>query len=59
MTCDTVEENLANNQAMRDALVSQGYDVVLHTQRDAHNWTAWRDALDPPLADLLRELWCS
>jgi hypothetical protein len=25
--------------------------------RDAHNWTAWRDALHPHLADLLLRVW--
>jgi enterochelin esterase family protein len=57
MTCGTVEENLANNQRMRDALVLQGYDVAFAEHRDAHNWIAWRDAFDPHLTDLLLRSW--
>ena len=42
---------------MRDALAAQGYHVRLAEPRDAHNWVAWRDALDPWLLDLLAEVW--
>jgi enterochelin esterase-like enzyme len=57
MTCGSAEENLANNRAMRDALVAQGYEVAFHENRDAHNWTAWRDCFDPHLVDLLTKMW--
>ena len=57
MTCGTVEENLANNRAVREALAGQGYDVYLHENRDAHNWVGWRDTFDPHLADLLTKVW--
>lgn len=57
MTCGTVEENLANNTATRDALVRQGYDVSFVVNRDAHNYTGWRDTFDPHLADLLTKAW--
>lgn len=57
MTCGSVEENLANNRATRDALERQGYDIVLYENRDAHNWIAWRDTFDPYLRDLLLETW--
>ena len=57
MTCGTIEENLANNRATRDALQRQGYDVKLHENRDGHNWTAWRDTFDPHLIDLLAKVW--
>ena len=57
MTCGTVEENLFNNHAMRDALVAQGYDVRFLENRDAHNWVGWRDAFEPALSDLLRMMW--
>ena len=57
MTCGTVEENLANNLRMRDALALQGYDVAFAEHRDAHNWVSWRDALDPHLTDLLQRSW--
>jgi enterochelin esterase-like enzyme len=54
MTCGTVEENLANNRLMAANLRRLGYDVTLHENRDAHNYTAWRDALHPYLGDLVR-----
>jgi enterochelin esterase family protein len=52
-TCGTAEENLANNRAVAGALEEQGYTVWLGLVRDAHNWTAWRDAFDPHLATLI------
>jgi enterochelin esterase-like enzyme len=57
MTCGSAEENLANNREMARALRRQGYPLDLHENPDAHNFTAWRDALDPHLVDLLRRLW--
>lgn len=56
LTCGTVEENLANNRIMARALSAQGYDVMLREARDAHNYTAWRDAFHPWLTGLLREV---
>ena len=56
MTCGTLEENLANNRIMARALSAQGYDVALREVRDVHNYTAWRDAFDPWLTGLLREV---
>lgn len=53
LTCGTVEENLANNRAMAAQLRRLGYQAQLHEVRDAHNYTAWRDALDPHLTDLV------
>lgn len=57
MTAGTAEENLHNNRAMRTALLEQRYPVDWHEQRDAHNWTAWRDTWDPHLVDLLNRVW--
>jgi enterochelin esterase family protein len=57
MTCGTIEENLANNRATRDALERQGYDVMLHENRDGHNWVGWRDTFDPHLVNLLTKVW--
>lgn len=51
MTCGTVEENLANNLAMARRLGAE-----LHEVRDAHNYTAWRDAFDPYLTGLLAKV---
>ena len=54
ITCGAVEENLANNQDMAQALGRQGYPVTVVEVPDAHNWTGWRDALDPHLTTLLQ-----
>ncbi len=54
MTCGRIEENLENTRTMARALAAQGYDVALHELADVHNYTAWRDALDPYLSRLLR-----
>jgi enterochelin esterase family protein len=57
MTCGTVEENLMNNTHTSEALVKQGYDMSLVVNRDAHNYTGWRDTFDPHLVDLLAKAW--
>lgn len=53
LTCGTDEENLANNRALYDALVRQGYPAWLAEVRDGHTWTCWRDSLDPNLPMLI------
>ncbi len=57
LTCGLAEENLANNRQMAAALARQGYAARLVEVPDAHNYTGWRDAFDPALAELLREMW--
>jgi enterochelin esterase family protein len=57
ITCGAPEENLANNRAMAAALRRQGHHVTFTINRDAHNYVAWRDALDPHLPDLLARAW--
>jgi enterochelin esterase-like enzyme len=57
LTCGAPEENLANNRAVATALRRQGHAAALHVNRDAHNWTGWRDTLDPHLLDLLARTW--
>jgi len=52
LTCGTGEENIGNNREMAAALGEQ-----LHELGDLHNYTAWRDAFDPHLTDLLAGLW--
>jgi enterochelin esterase family protein len=52
LTCGAGEENLQNNREMAAALGEQ-----LHELGDLHNYTAWRDALDPYLTGLLEGLW--
>ena len=58
MTCGGLEENLANNLAMADSLRALGYSVTFREVADVHNFTAWRDAFDPSLTDLLKQV-CS
>ena len=56
ITCGAVEENLANNRDMAAALARQGHPVTFAEVPDAHNWTGWRDALDPHLTTLLQQV---
>ncbi|HEX8971649.1 alpha/beta hydrolase [Oryzihumus sp.] len=57
LTCGALEENAPNNRAMATALARAGH-TVRHTEvPDLHNYTAWRDALDPHLTDVLRDCW--
>jgi enterochelin esterase-like enzyme len=57
MTCGVREENYANNLEMFAALLRLGHEVRFFDVRDLHNYTAWRDSLDPALTDLLRSVW--
>jgi enterochelin esterase family protein len=59
LTCGAEEENLDNNRLMASALAAQGYAVHLREVADLHNYTGWRDALDPHLTRLLASLWSS
>ena len=57
LTCGSAEENVHNNRLMARALSTQGYPAVLHEVPDMHNYTAWRDALEPHLTALLARTW--
>ncbi len=57
MSCGALEENAANNRDMAAALRRAGHEVTLREVPDLHNYTAWRDALDPGLTDVLRRVW--
>jgi enterochelin esterase-like enzyme/GNAT superfamily N-acetyltransferase len=57
MTCGAEEENVFNNRLMASALGAQGYAADLVEVPDMHNYTGWRDALDPHLTGLLAGLW--
>jgi len=59
LTCGTAEENLANNREMARTLYRHGYPAELFEVPDAHNFTAWRDAFDPYLTNLLRRVWAT
>ena len=56
LTCGVIEENVENNRLMAQALRAQGYQATLHEVPDVHNYTAWRDAFDPHLTRLLRQV---
>ena len=56
LTCGAVEENLANNTGMAEALRRHGYAVTFAEVPDAHTWTGWRDAYDPHLTALLQRV---
>ncbi len=56
MSCGVLEENLANNRAMAATLRGLGYSVSIREVLDVHNYTAWRDALDPGLAELISQV---
>jgi enterochelin esterase-like enzyme len=56
LTCGALEENAGNNRLMTRALHEAGYPVSLQEVPDLHNYTAWRDAFDPYLTRLLREV---
>jgi enterochelin esterase-like enzyme len=53
LTCGMVEENIENNLLMVKTLRGRGYPATLHEVPDMHNYTAWRDAFDPYLTELL------
>jgi enterochelin esterase-like enzyme len=57
MTCGIEEENVHNNRLMAAALRAQGYGAPLAEVPDLHNYTGWRDALDPQLTRLLAGVW--
>lgn len=57
LTCGTAEENLDNNRALASALRRRGWPVTTRWTPDAHNWTSWRDALQPNLSELLLRAW--
>ncbi|GAA4603035.1 enterochelin esterase family protein [Actinoplanes octamycinicus] len=57
LTCGAGEENLANNRDMTDALAKQGYPVDLAVGPGGHDWSTWRNTLDPHLTTLLSRVW--
>ncbi|HEY9337289.1 MAG TPA: alpha/beta hydrolase-fold protein [Kribbella sp.] len=57
MTAGTTEENVHNNRVMAARLAGLGLDATLDETPDMHNFTAWRDVLDPDLTELLRQTW--
>ncbi len=56
LTCGGIEENVQSNRLMTRTLQARGYPAELHEVPDMHNYTAWRDAFDPHLTRLLRQV---
>jgi enterochelin esterase-like enzyme len=56
LTCGLDEENLANNRRMADVLRLHDYPVTLHEVPGRHDWQFWREAFDPYLTGLLRQV---
>lgn len=57
MTCGEAEGNYRNNLRLAQRLQANGADVRFVGHPDLHNWTCWRDSLDPTLSNLLRDTW--
>jgi enterochelin esterase-like enzyme len=57
LTCGAPEENVHNNRLMASALAAQGYRARLVEGPGTHDYTAWRDMLDPHLTALLQDVW--
>ncbi|MEU8225051.1 alpha/beta hydrolase-fold protein [Kribbella sp. NPDC048915] len=57
MTSGATEENVHNNRVMAAHLAELRLDATLDETPDMHNFTAWRDVLDPDLTELLRQTW--
>lgn len=57
ITCGSIEENLANNRAVAQALRRQEYEVTFWKNPDGHNWIGWRDTFEPHLRGLLVRMW--
>ncbi|OYN96967.1 alpha/beta hydrolase-fold protein [Enemella evansiae] len=61
MVCGTAEENLANNELLRDRLRGLGaggdQGVGWGTARQGHTTSCWRDLFDPHLRELLATAW--
>jgi enterochelin esterase-like enzyme len=57
MTAGTTEENVHNNRVMAVKLTELGLTVAFDETPDMHNFTAWRDVLDPSLTGLLDQVW--
>ncbi|MDF2968485.1 MAG: putative esterase [Nocardioidaceae bacterium] len=57
LTCGSAEENVHNNRVMAARLAAFDWDVSFTESPDVHNFTAWRDTLDPHLTALLHRVW--
>ncbi|CAN5751406.1 hypothetical protein BH20ACT6_BH20ACT6_00030 [soil metagenome] len=57
LTCGSAEENVHNNRVLAAKLSTLGLAVSYAESPDVHNYTGWRDVLDPHLAALLQRVW--
>jgi enterochelin esterase-like enzyme len=59
LTCGAIEENVHNNRVMARRMREHGYPVMYAEVPDVHTFTAWRDAFDPHLTELLHRTWAT
>lgn len=57
VVCGTGEENLANNALVLESLRRRGVPATWGCVRDGHNYSCWRDLLDPHLTELVHRTW--
>ncbi|GAA0611776.1 hypothetical protein GCM10009534_53170 [Kribbella sandramycini] len=57
LTAGATEENVHNNRVMAAHLAELGLGVEFDETPDMHNFTAWRDVLEPDLTGLLNRVW--
>lgn len=57
LTCGALEENAANNRAVAQTLRRCGHTVSYREVADLHNYTGWRDSLEPGLLEVLDQVW--
>ena len=57
LTAGVVERSFENARRVAETLAAHCFDAQFVAVPDGHNYTAWRDALDPHLTDLLARLW--
>jgi enterochelin esterase family protein len=57
VTAGVIERNFENARRVAATLAAHGYAARFVRVPDGHNYTAWRDALDPHLTELLARLW--
>ncbi|NHN56326.1 hypothetical protein G9U51_11115 [Calidifontibacter sp. DB0510] len=57
LSCGMRESNFDLNESLERMMADHGWRTVFTGFPDLHNYTAWRDNLDPVLPSLLRRAW--
>lgn len=57
MTCGAREGNAVLNRRLASDLTANGWHVDFRLHPDLHNWTSWRDSLEPILSNALQNSW--